>query len=37
MEIANTYTDRIFSRIFSKFTPLKFFGPDLRWEPYNGK
>lgn len=33
-EIANTYTDRIFSRIFSKFTLLKFFGPDLRWESY---
>ncbi|WP_425448751.1 ATP-binding protein [Dethiothermospora halolimnae] len=32
MEIANTYTDRIFSRIFSKFTALKFYGPDLRWE-----
>ncbi|MGF7059229.1 ATP-binding protein [Brassicibacter mesophilus] len=37
MEIANTYTDRIFSRIFSKFSALKFYGPDLRWEPYNGK
>jgi len=34
MQIANTYTDRIFSRIFSKFTAIKFFGPDLRWEPY---
>lgn len=34
MEIANTYTDRIFSRIFSKFTPLMFFGPDLRWQSY---
>lgn len=32
MEIANVYTDRIFSRLFSQFTPLKFFGPDLRWE-----
>ncbi|EOD01846.1 ATP-binding protein [Caldisalinibacter kiritimatiensis] len=32
MEIANIYTDRIFSRIFSKFTVLKFYGPDLRWE-----
>lgn len=32
MEIANIYTDRIFSRLFSQFTPLKFFGPDLRWE-----
>jgi len=37
MEIANTYTDRIFSRIFSKFSALKFYGPDLRWEPYSGK
>ncbi|KNF07023.1 DNA replication protein DnaC [Gottschalkia purinilytica] len=32
IEIANVYTDRIFSRIFSKFTILKFYGPDLRWE-----
>ncbi len=32
MEIANVYTDRIFSRLFSQFTALKFFGPDLRWE-----
>ena len=32
MEIANVYTDRVFSRLFSQFTPLKFFGPDLRWE-----
>lgn len=32
MEIATVYTDRIFSRLFSQFTPLKFFGPDLRWE-----
>ncbi len=31
-EIADTYSDRIFSRIFSEFTPLKFYGPDLRWE-----
>ncbi|RKD32092.1 ATP-binding protein [Thermohalobacter berrensis] len=31
-EIAETYTDRIFSRIFSKFSPLKFYGPDLRWD-----
>lgn len=30
-EIANTYTERVFSRIFSKFSPLKFYGPDLRW------
>ena len=32
MEIANVYTDRVFSRLFSKFTILKFIGPDLRWE-----
>lgn len=32
MEIANTYSDRIFSRIFGEFTILKFFGRDLRWE-----
>lgn len=35
LEFGNTYTDRVFSRIFSNFTPLKFFGTDLRWEPYN--
>lgn len=32
MEIANVYTDRVFSRLFSQFTPLKFVGQDLRWE-----
>ncbi|MCT4508214.1 MAG: ATP-binding protein [Tepidibacter sp.] len=32
MEIANTYTDRIFSRISSHYTFLKFIGEDLRWE-----
>lgn len=32
MEIADTYDNRTFSRIFGKFTPLKFYGPDLRWE-----
>ncbi|KPU27223.1 DNA replication protein DnaC [Caloranaerobacter sp. TR13] len=32
IEISNTYTDRIFSRILNKFTPIRFFGPDLRWE-----
>ena len=31
-EISEIYTDRIFSRIFDKFYPLKFFGNDLRWE-----
>ncbi|WP_422723676.1 ATP-binding protein [Inediibacterium massiliense] len=32
MEIANTYSDRVFSRIFGKFTILHFYGRDLRWE-----
>ncbi|HLR21709.1 MAG TPA: ATP-binding protein [Tissierellaceae bacterium] len=31
-EISEVYTDRIFSRIFDKFIPLKFYGMDLRWE-----
>lgn len=31
-DIANTYTDRVFSRLFSQFEMLKFYGPDLRWE-----
>ncbi|MBS4534424.1 ATP-binding protein [Clostridium sp. D2Q-14] len=31
-EFADTYTDRTFSRIFSNFIPLKFYGEDLRWE-----
>ncbi len=31
-EISDIYTDRIFSRIFDKFLPLKFYGRDLRWE-----
>lgn len=31
-EISDSYSDRIFSRVFEKFVPLKFFGPDLRWE-----
>lgn len=35
MEMFNTYTDRVFSRILSKFTPLRFYGPDLRWETYD--
>ncbi|EFI41661.1 MULTISPECIES: ATP-binding protein [Peptoniphilus] len=29
-ELSNTYTDRVFSRVFYKFKPLKFFGEDLR-------
>lgn len=31
-EISEIYTDRIFSRIFDKFIPLRFYGKDLRWE-----
>lgn len=31
-DISNIYTDRVFSRLFSQFNILKFFGPDLRWE-----
>lgn len=31
-EITETYTDRVFSRIFHKFLPLKFYGKDIRWE-----
>lgn len=29
-ELSATYTDRVFSRIFQKFVPLKFYGEDLR-------
>lgn len=31
-EISDIYTDRVFSRVLEKFVPLKFYGPDLRWE-----
>ncbi|SET01657.1 DNA replication protein DnaC [Natronincola peptidivorans] len=31
-EIMDTYDDRIFSRVFAKYTILKFYGKDLRWE-----
>ena len=31
-EISEIYTDRVFSRVFDKFMPLKFYGNDLRWE-----
>lgn len=31
-EIMDRYDDRIFSRLFSKFTVLHFWGKDLRWE-----
>ncbi len=30
--IIERYDDRIFSRLFSKYTILKFFGKDLRWQ-----
>ncbi|WZL73090.1 ATP-binding protein [Clostridiaceae bacterium 35-E11] len=32
IDIANTYSDRVFSRIFGAFTKLEFYGKDLRWE-----
>lgn len=31
-QLAETYSDRIMSRVFSNFAPLKFYGKDLRWE-----
>lgn len=31
-QIAETYSDRVYSRIASHFKPLKFYGPDLRWD-----
>ncbi len=31
-EISKIYTDRVFSRVFDKFIPLKFYGQDLRWQ-----
>lgn len=31
-ELSEIYTDRVFSRVFQKFMPLKFFGEDLRWQ-----
>lgn len=30
-ELSQIYSDRIFSRVFEKFIPLRFFGPDLRY------
>lgn len=30
-ELSEIYSDRIFSRVFEKFIPLRFFGPDLRY------
>ena len=32
MELANTYSDRVFSRIVGEFTLLEFYGKDVRWE-----
>lgn len=31
-QLAETYSDRIMSRVFNNFVPLKFYGKDLRWE-----
>lgn len=31
-EISEIYTERVFSRVFQKFIPLKFYGKDLRWQ-----
>lgn len=31
-ELANIYSDRIFSRIVGSFTKHRFYGKDLRWE-----
>ncbi|MBM7615550.1 ATP-binding protein [Alkaliphilus hydrothermalis] len=31
-DIMTSYDDRIFSRLFSKYTLLKFYGNDLRWQ-----
>lgn len=31
-EISEIYTERVFSRVFQKFIPLKFYGSDLRWQ-----
>lgn len=32
MQLEGAYSDRIASRILNNFTPLVFFGPDVRWE-----
>lgn len=32
LDIGERYDDRICSRLFSKYTMLKFYGKDLRWE-----
>jgi DNA replication protein DnaC len=31
-QLAETYSDRIMSRVFNNFVPLKFFGKVVRWE-----
>ncbi|MDO5301113.1 MAG: ATP-binding protein [Tissierellia bacterium] len=30
--ISATYSDRLFSRIFQSYIPIRFYGKDLRWE-----
>jgi DNA replication protein DnaC len=32
VDIANTYSDRVLSRLFGSFTKLKFYGNDIRWK-----
>ena len=36
-ELSEIYSDRIFSRVFEKFIPLRFFGPDLRYYQWENK
>ena len=36
-ELSEIYSDRIFSRVFEKFIPLRFFGPDLRYHKWDSK
>lgn len=31
-ELSERYSQRVFSRVYDKFFPIKFYGPDLRWE-----
>ncbi len=31
-EISNRYSERVYSRVLDKFTPLKFYGKDIRWQ-----
>ncbi|BEP30404.1 ATP-binding protein [Helicovermis profundi] len=32
IQIKETYSDRVSSRVFGKYKMLNFYGPDLRWE-----